>query len=75
MPGGADAAAFQECVRSLRTEVGRVFIGQPGLVEQLIWCVFCGGHAPHSPLEWVSRQDMDKAVEVIVELCRLTHDN
>ena len=41
----ADAAAFQECVRSLRTEVGRVFIGQPGLVEQLIWCVFCGGHA------------------------------
>ena len=33
--------------------------------------VFAGGHAFHSPLEWVSRQDMEKASDVIVELARV----
>jgi tripeptide aminopeptidase len=33
--------------------------------------IFAGGHAFHSPLEWVSRQDMEKAVATIVELVRI----
>lgn len=33
--------------------------------------IFAGGHAFHSPLEWISRQDMEKAVSTIVELARL----
>jgi tripeptide aminopeptidase len=33
--------------------------------------IFAGGHAFHSPLEFVSSQDMDKAVRTIVELARL----
>ena len=33
--------------------------------------LFAGEHNFHSRLEWVSAQDMDKAVEVIVELCRV----
>ncbi len=33
--------------------------------------IFAGGHAFHSPLEWVSRQDMDKAVKTIVELAKI----
>lgn len=33
--------------------------------------IFAGGHAFHSPLEWVSRQDMEKAVKTIVELARI----
>ena len=33
--------------------------------------IFAGGHAFHSPLEWVSRQDMDKAVATIVELAKI----
>lgn len=33
--------------------------------------LFAGGHAFHSPLEWVSRQDMEKAVKTIVELARI----
>jgi tripeptide aminopeptidase len=33
--------------------------------------IFAGGHAFHSPLEFVSRQDMDKAVATIVELARI----
>ena len=34
--------------------------------------LFAGEHNFHSRLEWVSAQDMDKAVELIVELCRIT---
>ena len=33
--------------------------------------LFAGEHNFHSRLEWVSAQDMEKAVAVIVELCRL----
>ena len=33
--------------------------------------VFAGEHNFHSRLEWVSVQDMEKAVEVIVEICRV----
>jgi tripeptide aminopeptidase len=33
--------------------------------------LFAGGHAFHSPLEWISRQDMEKAVSVIVELAKV----
>jgi tripeptide aminopeptidase len=33
--------------------------------------LFAGGHAFHSPLEWISRQDMEKAVAVIVEVAKV----
>jgi tripeptide aminopeptidase len=33
--------------------------------------LFTGEHAYHSKVEWVSVQDMEKAVEVIVHLCRI----
>ena len=41
----ARAAAFRECFSHLRAEIGRVFVGQPALVEQLLVCFFCQGHA------------------------------
>ena len=33
--------------------------------------IFAGEHAFHSKLEWISVQDMHKAVEVIVNLCQI----
>jgi tripeptide aminopeptidase len=36
--------------------------------------LFVGEHNFHSRLEWVSKQDMDLAVEVIVELCQIWHE-
>ena len=33
--------------------------------------VFAGEHNFHSRLEWVSAEDMEKAAEVIVHLCRI----
>jgi tripeptide aminopeptidase len=37
--------------------------------------LFAGEHNFHSRLEWVSAQDMDKAVAVIVELCRVWEED
>jgi tripeptide aminopeptidase len=36
--------------------------------------LFTGGHNFHSRLEWISRQDMEKAVETIVHLVRVWAD-
>ena len=33
--------------------------------------IFAGGHAFHSPLEWVSRQDMERGVKTLVELAKV----
>ena len=30
--------------------------------------IYTGGHSYHSPLEWISVQDMEKSEETIVEL-------
>jgi len=37
--------------------------------------IFAGEHNIHSRLEWTSRQDMEAAVRVIVELCRVWAEN
>lgn len=33
--------------------------------------IYTGGHAYHSPLEWVSVQDMEKSVQTIIELVKV----
>jgi tripeptide aminopeptidase len=33
--------------------------------------IFAGEHNFHSRYEWISTSDMHKAVEVIIELCRV----
>ncbi len=33
--------------------------------------IFDGGHAFHSPLEWISKQDMEKAVATVIELVKI----
>jgi tripeptide aminopeptidase len=37
--------------------------------------IFAGEHAFHSRLEWVSRQDMEKAVETIIHLATIWEEN
>jgi MoxR-like ATPase len=41
----SQAVVFRECFDHLRTELGGVFVGQPALIEHLIVCFFCQGHA------------------------------
>jgi MoxR-like ATPase len=39
------AAEFRDCFAHLRAEIGRVFVGQGTLVEQMLVAFFCQGHA------------------------------
>jgi len=41
----AQAAIFREVFEHLRDEIGRVFVGQRSLVDHLLLCFFCQGHA------------------------------
>ncbi|MGE0593043.1 MAG: AAA family ATPase [Vicinamibacterales bacterium] len=41
----ARADAFRECFGHLRSEIGKVFVGQASLVEHVLVCFFCQGHA------------------------------
>ena len=41
----SQAALFRECFAHLQTEIGKVFVGHRGLVDQLLLCFFCQGHA------------------------------
>jgi MoxR-like ATPase len=41
----AQAATFRECFTHLQTEIGTVFVGQRAVVDQLLLCFFCQGHA------------------------------
>ncbi|OFW31512.1 MAG: AAA family ATPase [Acidobacteria bacterium RIFCSPLOWO2_02_FULL_65_29] len=41
----AQAATFRECFGHLKAEIGRAFVGQQTLVDHLLLCFFCQGHA------------------------------
>jgi MoxR-like ATPase len=39
------ATLFRECFAHLQGEIGKVFVGQRAVVDQLLLCFFCQGHA------------------------------
>jgi MoxR-like ATPase len=41
----SQAAAFRATFNQLKAEIGKVFVGQPALVDHLLICFFCRGHA------------------------------
>ncbi len=41
----SQAAAFRDSFGQLKAAIGQVFVGQPRLVEDLLICFFCQGHA------------------------------
>ncbi|MDO7907310.1 MoxR family ATPase [Paenibacillus sp. JX-17] len=36
---------WRECMEAVESEIGRVIVGQKDAVEQMLWCIFAGGHA------------------------------
>jgi tripeptide aminopeptidase len=70
-----------ECARQAIARAGLEVIEQPirGGTDGSRLCfmglptpnIFAGEHNFHSRYEWVSTRDMHKAVEVIVELCKV----
>ena len=36
---------WMEKISGLREHIGKVIVGQQDVVEQMLWCIFAGGHA------------------------------
>lgn len=36
---------WTSAIQAIREEIGRVIVGQREVVEQVLWCIFAGGHA------------------------------
>ena len=64
---GDDARGIDAAFRQIRGGTDGARLSFMGLPTPNL---FAGEHNIHSRLEWTSVQDMDKAVEVIVEICR-----
>ncbi len=37
--------AWGATITAVKEQIGRVIVGQQDVVEQLLWCIFAGGHA------------------------------
>lgn len=63
----------------LKEDIGAIRGGTDGAVlsHQGLPCpnLFSGQHGIHSKLEWTTVEDMQKAVEVIIEICKLAEQN
>jgi tripeptide aminopeptidase len=64
---GMTRAGLTPCFRQIRGGTDGARLSFMGLPTPNL---FAGEHNIHSRLEWTSVQDMDKAVEMIVEICR-----
>lgn len=58
-----------ETVAAIREQIGRVIVGQKEVVEQLLWCLFAGGHAL---LEGIPGLGKTMLVRTIAETVDLT---
>jgi MoxR-like ATPase len=41
----AEIDKWQQTIAAIREQIGKVIVGQREAVEQLLWCIFAGGHA------------------------------
>lgn len=39
------ALVWRDTISAVREQIGKVIVGQEEVVEQLLWCIFAGGHA------------------------------
>ncbi|MCJ8013155.1 MoxR family ATPase [Paenibacillus sp. KQZ6P-2] len=37
--------AWKETISRVRSQIGEIIVGQQEVVEQMLWCIFAGGHA------------------------------
>lgn len=60
--------AWGEVVSQMREQIGRVIVGQEEVVEQLLWCIFAGGHALLEGIPGLSKTMLVKTIADTVDL-------
>ncbi|HZG86831.1 MoxR family ATPase [Paenibacillus sp.] len=59
---------LQEAAAAIREQIGRVVVGQKEAVEQLLWCLFAGGHAILEGIPGLGKTMLVKTVAEAVDL-------
>ncbi len=60
--------AFNESFQRFKEEVGKVFVGQAELVEQVLLCLFCQGHALLEGLPGLGKTHLVKTLSAALDL-------
>ncbi len=59
---------LQAAAQSIREQIGRVIVGQKDIVEQLLWCLFAGGHALLEGIPGLGKTALVKTIADTVDL-------
>lgn len=60
--------AWGEAVSRMKEQIGRVIVGQEEVVEQLLWCIFAGGHALLEGIPGLGKTMLVKTIADTVDL-------
>jgi MoxR-like ATPase len=62
------AAWAKESVCALRREIGRAIVGNEGIIEDVLFCLFCGGHALLEGVPGLGKTTLIKSLGQVLEL-------
>ena len=63
-----DFTEFRDHFEFLRREIGKVFVGQTEVVEQILICLFCGGHILLEGMPGLGKTLLVKTVSKVLDL-------
>ena len=64
----AEAATFRETFAEVRTEIGRVMVGQAGVVEAVLTALFAGGNVLLEGVPGLGKTELVKALSKVLDL-------
>ena len=64
----AEAAEFREVFERVRTEVGRVMVGQAGVIEAVLTALFAGGNVLLEGVPGLGKTELVKALSQVLDL-------
>ena len=68
MDAREQAAWVKESVGALKTEIGRAIVGQQAVVEDVLLCLFCGGHALLEGVPGLGKTTLIRCLGQVLEL-------
>lgn len=64
----AEVKRWSDTIASVREQIARVIVGQEAVVEQMLWCIFAGGHALLEGIPGLGKTALVRTVADTLEL-------
>ena len=64
----AEASDFRDTFKQVREEVGRVIVGQEGVIEATLVALFCGGNVLLEGVPGLGKTELVKAMSRVLDL-------